>query len=97
MIKQVFVIHDSKAEAFLQPFFADKEALAIRMFENAISDPASDFHKYAEDYSLFEIGTYNDNTGMITHQDPIRSIINAVSLRKATPLQLVQPQEIESK
>lgn len=63
MIQRVFAVYDSKAEAYLQPFFCPTVGMALRSWEQAAQNPQTDFHQYAGDYTLFEIGTYNDQTG----------------------------------
>lgn len=61
-----FSVHDAKAEAFLPPFFAQTVALAIRMFKQAADDSTHLFSRYAEDYTLFEVGSFNCETAMVT-------------------------------
>lgn len=60
---EVFSIYDSKAEAYLRPFYAPNHAVALRWFESACQDPSHDFHRYAADYTLFHIGHFNELTG----------------------------------
>ncbi len=60
---KVFSVFDCKANAFLQPFFSPTTATALRSFERSVQDESSDFHRYAGDYSLFEIGEWNQNQG----------------------------------
>ena len=52
----IYTIYDSKAEAYLTPFFTDTDATAVRIFTSAATDEQHHFHKYAEDYTLFAIG-----------------------------------------
>lgn len=61
----VFCIFDSKADAYLLPFFSRNRGVALRQFMSAVQDEGSDFHRYAGDYTLFEIGTWDDNEGLI--------------------------------
>lgn len=61
----VFTIYDSKAEAYLQPFFSPTKNTALRMFERAANDGESDIARWAEDYTLFEIGTWDQDTGLL--------------------------------
>lgn len=69
---KVFSIYDSKAEAFLQPFFSPTAATAVRGFERAAQDESTDFHRYAGDYSLFEIGEWDQSQGTwIAHEAKI--------------------------
>lgn len=70
---KIFTIHDSKAEAYLQPFFAPTTATAQRSFEAAANDQKSDFHRYAGDYTLFEVGTYDTDTGELI---PLPTMLN---------------------
>lgn len=62
---KIFSVYDSKASAYIQPFFATTDAVAIRMFEEAISDPNHQFNKWAGDYTLFSLGEWDENTGSI--------------------------------
>lgn len=65
----VFSVFDSKAEAYLQPFFSHNRAVALRSFMSAVSDERHDFHRYAGDYTLFEIGCWDDHRGVIDMYD----------------------------
>lgn len=60
---KVFSIYDSKAKAWLQPFFATNSAVAIRMFERAVNDENTDFNRFAADYILFEVGAWSEHDG----------------------------------
>ncbi len=69
MIQQRFSIFDSKAEAFITPFYSQTVGTAIRSFEQAANDTASDFHKFAGDYTLFHLGAFDNSTGMDSNLD----------------------------
>ncbi len=60
MIHRIFSVYDLKAEAYLQPFFCPTKGLAIRSFTEIINDRNHNFSKYPEDYTLFELGTFDD-------------------------------------
>ncbi len=62
----VFSVFDSKVGAFLLPFFSGNRAVALRSFTSAVQDHGSDFHRYAGDYTLFEIGTWEPEKGVYT-------------------------------
>lgn len=68
MKQQILSVFDSKAEQFITPFFAPTNAVACRSFEEACNDPNQNFHKYAADYTLFNIGEFDGDTGTITSQ-----------------------------
>lgn len=59
---EVFSVFDTKAESYLQPFFAANRALALRSFSDAANNASSQFAKHASDFVLFRIGTWDDQT-----------------------------------
>jgi hypothetical protein len=63
MKQKVFTIFDSKAEIFNNPFLAKTKAEGIRMFSDVANDNKSMISRHPEDYTLFEIGEYDDATG----------------------------------
>jgi len=69
MIHKIFTVYDSKAEGHLQPFFAHTVGLAIRSFTKAAKNEQHDFHLYAGDYTLFEIGEYDDEKATLKNHD----------------------------
>jgi len=62
MITKIFSIYDSKAENFNLPVYLQSSGLAIRTFSDSVLDPESPFAKHPADYTLFELGTYDDPT-----------------------------------
>lgn len=61
----VYTVYDSKTNAYMQPWYARTRGEAIRSFTEAIQNPESMFHKYPGDFTLFEVGTWDDQTGAI--------------------------------
>lgn len=68
MTDKIFSVYDAKAGAYLKPIFARNSAVALRMFEAAVNQEDHDFHRFAEDYTLFEIGEW-DEVGAVFMQD----------------------------
>lgn len=64
-----FTVHDSKADAFLRPYFADTVGLAVRAITEAVNDPSHDFHKHAEDFTMYEIGYFDPIKGVIVPRE----------------------------
>lgn len=62
MIHKMFAVFDSKAEAYTHPLIFKTTGEAIRMFTDETSNPNSQVCKHPEDYTLFEIGSYDDAT-----------------------------------
>lgn len=85
---RIYTVHDSKAEAYLQPFFAANDAVAMRYLETAANDSGHEFARHAEDYTLFEIGGFDETTG---NMDPVhpRSVTKIIDLIAAPALQIM--------
>lgn len=65
MILIMCAIRDSAAKAFLRPFCVNAVGMAIRDFSDAVNDEKSGFHRHPEDYELFEIGSYDEESGIV--------------------------------
>lgn len=63
---QAFSIRDSKAELWIQPFFSPTIATACRQFGEVCNEPNENFHKHSDDYTLFHIGTFDQDEGTFT-------------------------------
>ena len=70
MIKSLFTIKDVKAQVYMDPFTQVNEQTAQRTILDSISDPNHPFAKHPEDYSLYYLGTYNDQNGQFNTQEP---------------------------
>lgn len=62
----VYEIYDSKAERYQKPVMDINNATVLRSVQQVVNDPNHDFHKFAEDFTLFLIGTWNDKSGEYT-------------------------------
>lgn len=63
MITKVFSIFDAKAAVYGPPFFAPREAIAIRSFTDLANDRSTTISRHPEDFDLRLIGEFNDETG----------------------------------
>lgn len=61
MIKNIYVIYDTKAQVYNSPFFLLNDAVAQRNCESLMLED-NDVSRNPEDFSLFKIGTYDDET-----------------------------------
>lgn len=69
---KIFAVRDAKAEAFGNPFFFKTHGESIRAWDEAVNDAQSPFYKHPNDYTLFEIGEFDQQTGLLTPlQQPI--------------------------
>jgi hypothetical protein len=64
-MKQIYTIYDSKAEAYMTPFFIQQDGQALRDFKDAALNQESTISKHPEDYTLFKLGTYDETTAKI--------------------------------
>ena len=82
MIHQVFTVYDSKVEAFNTPFYFRTKGEAIRAFASTVNDSSSSLSAHPEDYTLFEIGSYDDsNASLDLHSAPV-SVVTAVEVKE---------------
>ena len=54
---KIYTVYDSKAEAYLTPFFLKTDALAMREIETAVNTADHQFNKYPGDYTLYRTGS----------------------------------------
>lgn len=75
----MFSVYDSKATAFITPFFSPTTATAVRAFAAAANDHGHEFGRYAGDYTLFCIGTFDSESGKITPSNVQENLGTALS------------------
>lgn len=78
----LFAVRDSKAEFYAPPFVKMSRGEAERDFQTLVRDEKSKIHMYPEDYDLFELGTYDENTGKIVPHDTPRHMMKAIDLKQ---------------
>lgn len=64
MIKQVFSVYDSKVKFYDSPFLARNKGEAIRGFADAANKKETYVGSHPEDYTLFFIAEYDDESGV---------------------------------
>lgn len=89
MIQKVFGVRDGKAMAFLQPFFSASVGAAVRAFSDAVNeDGKSPLTKHPEDYILYELATFDDNSGEFFSTVPIKMLGAGVDFVQIKPVML---------
>ncbi len=78
---KMFAVYDSKAEAYLPPWTAKTTAVALRRFEATAKDENSDFARFGADYTLFELGTWDEDTGLVQLYEAKMNLGTALELR----------------
>lgn len=82
MVLKVFSVFDAKLASFGRPWYELTEASAIRVFTDAVNDDSNQnnqWFKHPEDFSLFHIGEFNDETGNVEPCLPV-SLVTASAI-----------------
>ena len=75
MKTNIYAFKDTKI-GFMQPFLQQNEAVAIRTLKMAVNDEHSQIRNMAEDIQMYQLGTYDDDTGEIVPE--VKFIANAI-------------------
>lgn len=67
---EVFAVLDAKIGSYAQPFFSPTIASALRAFVEAARDTTSTLGKHPEDFQLYHLSTFDDETGEFTARTP---------------------------
>ena len=62
----VLSVFDKATGAYMRPWYAQTEGQALRLFIDELRSGNSPIKDHPEDYSLFQIGTFEDSTGELT-------------------------------
>lgn len=65
MIMKIFCVYDAAVDAYMQPFFLRSKGEAARMWTDTVNDPKTQFHQHPKDFTLFEIGDFDETTGVV--------------------------------
>lgn len=82
MLHKIYTVHDVKAGAYLPPYYAHTRGMAARSFEDACNDETHQFHKHPADYTLFEIGTFDDaicEIKMLKNAEPLGKALDFIN------------------
>lgn len=78
MLHNVFTIFDEKARAYLPPFFLPEDGMAIRTFSDCVNAKDHQFAAHPHDYTLFKIGTWDNNIAFLETFNAPQSLGNGV-------------------
>lgn len=77
---KIYCIYDSKAQTYSQPFFQLNEACCERSVQSMAND-GSMYSKSPEDFICFEIGEYDETTGIISANETPISKFNFIQFK----------------
>jgi hypothetical protein len=70
MKMNVYSIYDKATNAYMRPFFLQADGQALRVFTDMAVDAEHEVSKHPEDYSLFRLGSFDDNAGALVGEEP---------------------------
>jgi hypothetical protein len=82
MQKSVCAVFDSKSGLYANPFYAVNSVVAVRDFITAARDPAVQISKNPEDYSLYQLATFDDESGLFTSNIPPLFLSSAITSKE---------------
>lgn len=82
-----YSVYDNKALVYGVPFFAPTDGSAIRSFRSAANDKDTTIGNHPNDFSLFHVGGFDDQSGGVSTLLPLRHVVDASTL-------VVQPAQI---
>jgi len=85
MTTKIFALHDGKAKFFQVPFFMPTVGMALRGFQDLCLDPQTMVYKHPEDFTLYEIGAFDDQTATFIPLSPINLIATATEYAPSKP------------
>lgn len=86
----VFAVYDSKAKAYMRPFFSQSIGTAIRAFGDVVNDPQEMVAKHSADFSLHHIGEFDDVTGVLSALEHQVNLGLAASFKDQSQISLVK-------
>lgn len=94
MAKLIIVsMFDSKVSAFGPPGFVVHLGEALREWENAVNDPKSNPGKYPSDFQLYQLGEFDNSTGVFTPKTP-ELVASALEYKKKDPQEMLKGLDI---
>ncbi len=64
-----YSVFDQASGLYCRPFFAQSDGEAVRQFSDLALDADHPVGKHAADYTLFRLGIFDDNSGLLTNED----------------------------
>lgn len=98
MIFKLFSIYDAGTQTFHPPFALAHEGEALRQLQQMANDPDSKLYQWAEDFSLWRIGEFDDtDAGFDLETAPTR-IASALDYKTTNrqPTEPVQSPKLEA-
>lgn len=83
MLRKVYSLRDSKAQIYNEPFMQHTHGEAERTIRASLKKPDHLIAQYPEDYDLYYLGDYDDNSGTFKVLDTPQHIVKVVQLTQS--------------
>jgi len=77
-----YATRDSKADVYNKPFYMSTHGEAIRAFHSACKKEGSSLHEFPEDFNMYFLGTWDDQSGEFETCKPLH-LASALDGRQA--------------
>lgn len=84
---KLYSVYDSKIQLWTAPQLYRNKGEALRAFTIAANEEKHHFNQHAADFTLMEIGTWDDEKGQAAMHDAKENLGCALEHRKIEPLQ----------
>lgn len=80
----VVAVRDRAADTFGRPFFVAAVGQAVRSFSDEVNRPDKDnqLFNHPEDFDLYEVGTFDDDVGLLVGLDRPRMVAVGKDMKK---------------
>lgn len=84
MKKTVSAVKDAALDAYLQPLYTTTSGEAVRAFTKEVNNPDSPINDTPSDYDLYELGTYDPQTGQHDNHETPQRLVRAKDVKRET-------------
>ena len=70
MKMHILSVYDKATAAYLQPIFTNSKGSVLRQLTDLVKDSSHPFGQHPEDYTLYDLGFWDDNAGIMLTSDP---------------------------
>lgn len=88
MILKAYSVYDNKALQYHPPFYASTDAAATRSLRDLVEDSNTTIGRHPSDYTLFLVGTFDDQCGRFEQAWPLVHVVDAIALVPPAPTPL---------
>jgi len=81
---KIYAVYDSAVGAHMHPMFFQSRGQAVRAWLDACVDPNTQFSKHPADFTLFEIASYDEETGQFENLPAKINLGTALELTSQT-------------